>query len=98
MSGKIEKSKNTFFQFMKLLFIVTIMSSIVYFLVFNNLKAKRLERKIKTVKYKIARQANKSRSDIIRYERKLSSSKVHTFARNKLGMVRAKKEDYIILR
>ncbi len=97
MPGK-EKSKNSFLQFMKLLFVVAIMSSIVYFLVFNNIKASRLNRNIKTVKTQIIKQANKSRGDIIRSEEKLSSLKVRDYAKNNLGMVRTKKDDYIILR
>lgn len=95
---KKEKPKNSFFQFMKLLLIVAVMSTIVYFLVFNNIKARQLDVAIKRTKSRIINQANKSRNDIILSEEKLSSNNVKEFARKKLGMVRTKKEDYIILR
>jgi cell division protein FtsB len=97
MPGTEKKSKNSFIQYMKLLFVVSIMSCMVYFLVFNNIKSKRLDQKIKSTRKQLIKYANKSRNDIIRSEEILNSNKVKKIAREKLGMVNTKRDDYVIL-
>lgn len=98
MKKDVKESKNTFVEYMKLIFVVTIMSGIVYFFVFNNIKSSKLDKRIKTLRRHVVKEANLSRNDLIRSEEILNAKKVKRFARNKLGMVNTKRNDYIILR
>jgi len=93
-----QDSKNTFFEYVKLLFIVGVMSCIVFFFVFNNIKSNRLDRRITSVKKQIYSEANRTRSDIIHSEEVLSKSRVKEYASTRLGMVNTRREDYVIIR
>jgi len=93
-----QESKNSFFEYVKLLLIVGVMSCIAYFFVFNNMKSSRLDRRIASIKKQIYVEANQTRSDIIRSEEVLSKSRVKQYARNQLGMVNTRREDYVIIR
>jgi hypothetical protein len=62
------------------------------------MKTNRLDRRIASIKKQIYVEANQTRSDIIRSEEVLSKSRVKQYARNQLGMVNTRREDYVIIR
>ena len=90
--------ESSFFGYMKLLFVVGIVSCTVFFLVFNNVKSYRLDKRIKKVKRMIIRESNNHRNVIIRNELNLTRKKIKKIARKKLGMVKTRRGDYLILR
>lgn len=94
----MEKRKNSFFEFFKLLFVVSIMSSIVYFFVFNNIRSARIDKRINQIKKEMVRETNNSRNEYIRSEEEMSDAKVKTYARDNLGMINTSRDDYIILK
>jgi hypothetical protein len=98
MAKNAERYGSSLFGFLKLLVIVTIMSCTAFFLVFNNIKARKLDKRISVLQKQIIREAGKNRENIIRTEEVLSRSKIQRHASESLNMVKTRREDYIILR
>jgi len=98
MAKSAGESKGSFFQYMKLLLATIIISGIVFFLVFNNIKANRIEKDAFKVKQLIMLESKKQREKILTIEEMASRDKVQTYANSKLKIVLAQRNDYIYLR